>query len=318
MAQKRKPILFRLFFAIYWIGLVVLFGSFKWLLYLVEIKRKIRAKLSFGDHPKPRLVIVGGGYAGTFIATQLEHDFEVTLLDMKEFFEFTPSRLRTISEPDHAHKVHLAFSRLFKSVKVIIDNVQEITQDSVITATRSIPFDYLVICTGSRVSDPAFVPKSVPSHTSTKMISAKNVNLQEHHALVDMATKILIIGGGIVGVEMAGEIIDAFTKKEITIVHAPAHLLQRSPDRVSQYAQRFLEAHNAKVFLGEKVVRYEDRTFTTDKGSKIDADLAIFCSGNVPNSEFLREGQFADKLDERGFIKVNNHLQMQGFKLNSS
>lgn len=47
------------------------------------------------------VVIVGGGFAGAYVAKALEDCFRVTLVDNKDYFEFTPSVLRTIVEPNH-------------------------------------------------------------------------------------------------------------------------------------------------------------------------------------------------------------------------
>lgn len=64
------------------------------------------------------MVIVGGGFAGACVAQALEPDFRVTLIDNKDYFEFTPSVLRTIVEPNHgaghttnAHRLDLMVVR---------------------------------------------------------------------------------------------------------------------------------------------------------------------------------------------------------------
>ena len=54
---------------------------------------------------KKKLVIIGGGFAGSLVARNLEKEFNVTLIDTKPYFEFTPGILRTIVEPDHIKKV---------------------------------------------------------------------------------------------------------------------------------------------------------------------------------------------------------------------
>jgi NADH dehydrogenase FAD-containing subunit len=46
------------------------------------------------------------------VARLLEHDYEVTLVDAKKYFEFTPSVLRALVEPEHAkviQKPHLHY-----------------------------------------------------------------------------------------------------------------------------------------------------------------------------------------------------------------
>ena len=46
------------------------------------------------EHSKPRLLVIGGGFAGAEIAKACGETFQVTLCDTKAYFEFTPSVLR--------------------------------------------------------------------------------------------------------------------------------------------------------------------------------------------------------------------------------
>ena len=50
-----------------------------------------------------RVVVVGGGFAGSNVVCGLEKDerFSVTLIDTKDYFEFTPGVLRVLVEPEH-------------------------------------------------------------------------------------------------------------------------------------------------------------------------------------------------------------------------
>ena len=48
-----------------------------------------------------RLVVIGGGFAGLTIVRALCTEFQVTLIDSKPFFEFTPGILHTLVEPNH-------------------------------------------------------------------------------------------------------------------------------------------------------------------------------------------------------------------------
>lgn len=45
---------------------------------------------------RPRLVIIGGGFTGCFVAKRLERFYETVLVDAKDYFEFTPSILRVV------------------------------------------------------------------------------------------------------------------------------------------------------------------------------------------------------------------------------
>jgi NADH dehydrogenase FAD-containing subunit len=57
------------------------------------------------SNTQKKVVIVGGQFAGRKALTLLEKDFDVTIVDEKEYFEYTPAALRAIVEPAHAAKI---------------------------------------------------------------------------------------------------------------------------------------------------------------------------------------------------------------------
>ena len=79
-----------------------------------------------------KVVIIGGGFAGAYAAKNLEIDFGVTLIDSKDYFEFTPSILRTIVEPRHITKIQVLHSHYLKNADFIRGVVKEINVREVI------------------------------------------------------------------------------------------------------------------------------------------------------------------------------------------
>merc|ERR1719263_1923278 len=50
---------------------------------------------------KKRVLIVGGAFSGLFTCRDLKKHFHVTIVDAKEFFEYTPGILRCYVKPAH-------------------------------------------------------------------------------------------------------------------------------------------------------------------------------------------------------------------------
>lgn len=126
---------FPVFFKLAYIGLWVLFLVYKFLLsfyeamILVKYRATRRIRGASFDTTKKRIVVVGGGYAGTYAAKQLEFDFDVTLIDMKDYYEFTPSRLRILVEPAHAYKVQVRYESILSNATIVTDKVENITPE---------------------------------------------------------------------------------------------------------------------------------------------------------------------------------------------
>lgn len=115
-------------------------------------------------------MIVGGGYAGTYVAKSLQYDFLVTLVDNKNHFEFTPSKLRTLVQPEHAYQVQVKHKNILPNTNLVCETVQSVTVDTVMTDTQSIPYDYLLICTGARYAVTTVSPSSAPLLVSVRSV----------------------------------------------------------------------------------------------------------------------------------------------------
>jgi len=96
----------------------------------------------------------------------------------------------------------------------------------------------------------------------------------------------------------------------------------------SAYALEIIHSMpDVKVILGDRAIiddelrasaprqRYVagNRTVKTEKGETIDADLIFFTTGGKADSKFLAK-TFPDKVNERGEVKVNRFLQVEGFE----
>jgi NADH dehydrogenase FAD-containing subunit len=249
-----------------------------------------------------KLVIIGGGFAGSKIAKALENKFEVTLIDTKDYFEFTPGILPAIVDPECMREIRVLHTHYLKKAMVMTGRVQKISKNEVFLKNKKIPFDYLVIASGSRYSYPFREHEPI-------LINRAN-QLRNHCNGLCAAEKILIIGGGFTGVELAADIVCKYPKKEITIVHSMDRLLERQPEKVSKYAEKFFKKKGVKIIFNELVKGDRNRIYTTNKGTKIESDMAFLCVGIVPNSEFMKKS-FPRLLDKREHIKVDEFLHLK-------
>eukprot|EP01116_Phalansterium_solitarium_P016673 TRINITY_DN3923_c1_g1_i1.p1 TRINITY_DN3923_c1_g1~~TRINITY_DN3923_c1_g1_i1.p1 ORF type:complete len:531 (+),score=176.40 TRINITY_DN3923_c1_g1_i1:159-1751(+) len=177
--RKERPVVrflnevYPVLFTIALLGLWLLFSLFKLaitaLFALLDVRRELLGRLSKKKAAKKRVVIIGGGYAGTFAAVDLEHYYKVTLIEPKDFFEFTPSRLRSIVEPNHTARIQVEHSSILKRAKVVHDKVVRVADGEVFTekGIGAIPYDYLIITSGSRYPDPHFPRTGEPPQRTT-------------------------------------------------------------------------------------------------------------------------------------------------------
>ncbi len=251
-----------------------------------------------------KIVIVGGGFAGAYCAKKLEKDFDVILIDTKDYFEFTPSVLRTIVKPAHIRKIQVLHSRYLHRAKLVREEVNLITKENVKTKSKTIFYDYLIIASGSTYH--------CPIKEKNIIIATRANELRNYADKLRAAEKVLIIGGGLVGVELAAEIVTAYPLKKVTIVHSKEELIERNPAKARAYAQRFLEKHGVQFVFRERVIKHRAEIYFTDRGRKLSSDLAFLCTGIIPNYKYL-EGYCSTSLNERHNLCVNSHLQVQSY-----
>lgn len=248
-----------------------------------------------------RIVVVGGGFAGSLVARKLESKFEVTLIDNKPFFEFTPSILRTIIDPTHVKKIQKLHTHYLHKAKVVLDTATSISSSQVMTNNHAYPFDYCVITTGSSYTSPI---------KSNVVIATRANELKEAHEKLENAKDIVIIGGGLVGVELAGEILSAYPQKKLTIIQNQDKLIPRMPRKAINYATRFLLKRGVRICFGEKCISQKGNLCITDKKNEYSADLVFLCTGIKPNYELVEEN-FKTTLSDRKLVQVNEFLQLE-------
>jgi NADH dehydrogenase FAD-containing subunit len=264
---------------------------------------------------RKRVVIVGGGFCGAFAALKLDDDprFETILVDTKEYFEYTPSILKAFCNPAAHESILQPHSEIVKNGRVIIGEVRAVREDCIAVNYETITFDYLIIATGSHY------PSAIKSTNVSKAYRGKAVRHQ--HQLIEDAKDIVVIGGGVVGVEMAAEIATTFAGKgkTITLIHSRPRLLQRlaAPNPgcdPHEMAVSFLAKAGVTVRLEERATAWDDasKAVKTSAGDSIHADRVFWCGGPQPLTGFMRAHMSAC-LDEQGFIKANPDLSVEGY-----
>lgn len=252
-----------------------------------------------------KVLIIGGGFAGSYCARNLESRFDVTMVDTKDYFEFTPSVLRTLVEPSHSAKIEARHVTYLKETTIICDRVSDLADSyAVLSQTQEkILFDYAIIASGSHYATPI-------KHENLLLATrAKEFSL--YFERVVLAERIVVIGGGIVGVELAAEIILHFPHKKVVIVHSGSELCERLPVKARVYVTQFFEKLGVELVFNERVESASGRTFTTKSGKTFTVDLAFWCTGITPSSEFLKK-HFSSVLVKNRSVLVGSTFQIDG------
>lgn len=247
-----------------------------------------------------KIVIVGGGFAGARATQGLAAaGFKnVTLIDKKDYFEVTYASLRALVQPQtgiRSRKRYIDFikGKFHRGAVTILSPKLLSLADG-----QEIPFDIAVLATGSSYS-------TFPVAKSEKamLLDERSHENQEAHTQLENSQNILIIGGGIVGVELAGEVADHYPDKSICLAQAGDELVPELKPKARKLALENLKSLGVEVMLNTYLSRH-DNVYKK-------ADLIYKCVGLKPNTAMLN-ANFKYKLDEKGRVRVDATFQMEG------
>lgn len=169
---------------------------------------------------------------------------------------------------------------------------------------KTISFDNCIIAAGSRVSKVPVFPNEDP----------RMMDSTDALDLADVPQKLLVVGGGIIGLEMA-TVYDALGSK-ITVVEMQDGLIPGADkDIVKPLLKRVQDKYEA-IYLNTKVAKIEPQT----KGLKVsfegkDApetatfDKILVAVGRTPNGKLINAELAGVNVNDYGFINVDAQMR---------
>ena len=256
-----------------------------------------------------RVIIIGGGYAGTMLARSLDPVAEVVLVEPKAAFIHNVAAIRAIVDPSLLDRLILPYDRLLKRGRVVHDRAVAIEDGAVRLATNgSISGDIVVIATGSSYAHPFKASDDVSAFRSASLDANEKLRA---------ARSVAIVGAGAVGTELAGEIAAGMPAKKITLISPAPTLFPDFPPALGRRLQLDLQSMGVMLRLGAKAERLQgaDRPFqgpvALTAGAAVAADLVFPTMGASPVNELARDLP-GGELDPIGRVRVDPWLRPAG------
>jgi pyruvate/2-oxoglutarate dehydrogenase complex dihydrolipoamide dehydrogenase (E3) component len=196
-------------------------------------------------------------------------------------------------------------------VRIKVDEVVSINQENKVCKTADcteIGYEKLVLALGSTPR----VPKWLKGANLEKVftIPKDKEYLDGVLASLESCKKVIVIGGGFIGVEVGDELNKA--GKDVTIVEILSHVLEAAFDEeLAVRAEEILESRGVKVRTGDGVKEIiGDKEVTAvllSSDEKLEADAVILAMGYLPNADLAEKSGL--KITEMGFIKVDEYMR---------
>jgi NADH dehydrogenase len=284
------------------------------------------------DGKKTQIVVVGGGAGGLELVTKLgahfpRDDFDIILVDRNPTHIWKPllhevaagsldANLDEVGYRGHAYRWgYRYFDGALEAIdreakQVVIAPIKDEDGSEVIGRHR-IRYDYLVLAVGSVSND--FGITGVKDHClalETRIDADRfrrkllNQCLRVSRAMVadassDATVKVVIVGGGATGVELAAELysaadalgfygLEVFDGKrlEVVLLEAGPRILPLLPEKLAAAAHAELENLGVRVLANTQVVAATPDAIHVKDGTIIPADIKVWAAG-VKGADFL-------------------------------
>ncbi len=269
------------------------------------------------EKPVEKIIVVGAGAAAyrflqSYRALNQRDELHVFSKEKDPFYN-------RVLLPEYVNET-LSWERLqkfqtgeFEELNVTLHHENEIvminrTQQYVVDVHgKKHIYDKLILATGSR----AFIPKEAPVHLPGVFTMRTRRDADELKKFLKPEGHVLIIGGGLLGLELAASLREM--NVNTSIIQLSGRLMERQLDNLSgQLLLEFVEEIDIRVYLNDQVESVEAAKDATGRlaaflksGKTLNVDAVVYAVGTRPNIEFATE---AGVESARGIV-VNDYMQ---------
>jgi NADH dehydrogenase len=263
---------------------------------------------------RPRVLILGGGFAGVGAAQKLNKaGAEVVLVDRHDYHTFQPLLYQCatglIEQTAVGHSLRDLLARHDNTVihKASVSRIDLEGRAVEFEEIAPISYDYLVLGLGAEVNyfGTAGAPEhAFPMYTLPHALRLKNHILERWEAadrdpslIEDGALNIVVVGGGPTGVETAGAVAELYrgnfakdypeVDKEgarVILVEAGPELFGMFKPKLREYAEKALTHRDVEVMTGKQVASVEPTRVALKSGEKLQAHTLVWGAGLQGNA----------------------------------
>jgi NADH dehydrogenase len=262
-----------------------------------------------GTNGRPRVVVLGGGFAGIGAAQKLhKSDVDVVLVDKHDYHTFQPLLYQVatglLEQPAVGHPIRDLFDKQ-ENVRVHQDEVTAVDLDARevrFAELEPLSYDYLVLGLGAEVN--FFGVEGAAEHAFPMYTLPDAVRLKDHvlerweaadrkpELVEDGALTIAVVGGGPTGVETAGALAELYNgvfRKDypdvapetarIVLVEGSPEIFGMFKENLRTYTREALEKRGVEIMTGDVVQSIAPTRVTLKSGTVLPAHTLVWGAG---------------------------------------
>ncbi|WP_085371259.1 NAD(P)/FAD-dependent oxidoreductase [Leifsonia sp. NCR5] len=291
----------------------------------------------------PKILIVGGGYAGFYTAWKLEKQLrkgeaEVTIVDPLPYMTYQPFLPEVAAgsiEPRHAvvaHRRHLTKTNVVTAKVTYVDHAKK-------TATIQPPigdayeFEYdIVVVTAGAVSRtfpiPGVADQAIGLKTIEEAVAIRDRVLTNFDKAAnlpagperDRLLTFVVVGGGFAGIEVFAELRSfasallknypqiSFEDTHFHLIEAMGRIMPEVSLPTSHWVIKNLAQRGAEIHLDTQLASAVDGVIELSTGEKFETDLIVWTAGVMANPTIVRHTDLP--IEERGRLRVRADLRV--------
>ncbi len=257
----------------------------------------------------PRVVIIGGGFAGMSLARKiLKEDMQMVLLDRHNYHTFQPLLYQVSTSGLEPDSIAYPLRKITRSSKKCFFRLAEVTsisaeKNTVHTNIGDLIYDYLVIATGSKtnffgndsIEEHGMWMKTVPQALNIRSLILENLEqatITEDPEKRKALLNFVLAGAGPTGVELSGAIAELRNhivpkdypdlnpnEMNIHLLEGLDRVLPPMSEHASRKAHEMLEELGVKIHLNTMVKNYDGHLVETNTDLAIKTETFIWSAG---------------------------------------
>lgn len=273
----------------------------------VEERQEISIQIPKSD--KPRVVIIGGGFAGLQLIKRLARErLQVVMVDRHNYHTFQPLLYQVATAGLEPGSIAGPLRKILEEQEDFHFRMAKVKQINPERKTISTPvgelhYDYLIIACGSKTNyfgmDAKFkdalplkqIPQALNLRSHILQNFEKAVNTTDHYELQSLMN-IVVVGGGPTGVEVSGALGELknhvlpkdypelnFKQMQIYLIEGLPHLLSGMSETASRKAYKYLKDFDVSILLKTMVSSYDGKQVTLSSGETLPSQTLIWAAG---------------------------------------
>jgi len=290
----------------------------------------------------PKILIVGGGYAGFYTALKLEKhlgkgEAEVTLIDPLPYMTYQPFLPEVVAGSIEARHAVVSHRRHLRKTNVVAGRVTDVDHNKKVATVelsgagkQKISYDHIVVTAGavSRTFPiPGVAENAIGLKNIEEAVEVRNRILGNFDKAAnlpagperDRLLTFVVVGGGFAGIEAFAEMRSlatyllryyptlTFDDVHFHLIEAMGRIMPEVSQATSEWVIANLDRRGAKIHLNTQLQSAEKGIIQLSTGETFASDVIVWTAG-VMAHPYVRNTDLP--LDERGRITAKATLQV--------